>query len=73
MNLKEKFTKVIENNKDKDWNNPVFRETLSCAFRFAVTKEIEERFFTKHGEDVSLGLATRLISSLNPKKVVKEK
>ena len=39
--LMKDFEKLIENNKDKDWNDNVFRETIANAFTFTAIKYIE--------------------------------
>lgn len=39
--LKEIFKRLLDNNKDEDWDNLIFRETMADAFRFASLKVYE--------------------------------
>ncbi len=39
--MKEDFKRLLDNNKDKDWNDLTFRETMADAFRFNINKRIE--------------------------------
>ena len=38
----EAFQKLMENNKDKNWNDPVFRQTMVNAFGYTVNRKVEE-------------------------------
>ncbi len=40
--LEKKFKKLLENNKDKDWNNLTFRQTITDAFRYCAEKHFKE-------------------------------
>lgn len=39
--IHDKFKKLASNNKDKDWNNPTFRDTMRFAFASLAANEIE--------------------------------
>ncbi len=38
--IKEDFRRLLDNNKDEDWNDSTFRKTMVDAFRFNVNKRI---------------------------------
>ena len=47
------FTKLLLNNKDKDWNDLIFRETMANAFRYCVDKRIE--WLKSRFDDLNIG------------------
>ena len=48
--IKENFNKILENNKDSDWNNPIQRQTIVDSLRFCANNYLwkkDEEFNNK--------------------------
>jgi hypothetical protein len=41
VKCEESFKKLFENNSKRDWNNPIFRKTITSAFIFALRKHFK--------------------------------
>ena len=58
--IEEAFQALADNNKDKDWNNPVFRNTMKNAFLYCANQHLEEQ---KKNYDTKLLYMKTLINS----------